>query len=245
MNFLRNIVSNEQTILLSDYLKNLSIPKAATNDVKYKVIIGSSRFLVSKFTFLFVNDNPTADDNVISTFIKSNIENRRSVFGEPCTPNDRDCLIPCSDDEIRRTRTRTDLLSCNNLAQSARAGYDFVVNRDQSFSRLVSNMNAEMTSRPSLIRKGYLLKTCEQILGENRAVTNVLARAGLTTASAANSTNLNKLIELFMPGVQADQEQILSLINVHSAARSSNLTTTDAWRHVIAPLCTSEAFEMM
>ncbi|MBX3020225.1 MAG: hypothetical protein KF799_01000 [Bdellovibrionales bacterium] len=95
------------------------------------------------------------------------------------------------------------------------------------------------------MRKGYGTRTCEQILEIDKAVSNVLGKAGLTSASALNTTNLQTLFQTFHPGRSAPDTVLSSLVTVASQAASKGYTALDQWRFVALPLCISSTLDIL
>lgn len=93
-------------------------------------------------------------------------------------------------------------------------------------------------------RSAIMYNTCQQILNTPRAVSSALVAAGLTTASNGNSdSNMLALFDVFYPGMNPNQEQLDALRNLYSRARSEGLSSANAWKMVMDPMCKSELFE--
>jgi hypothetical protein len=96
----------------------------------------------------------------------------------------------------------------------------------------------------SVTRRGFVTQTCQEILSIDTAVNNTLAKAGLTSNSAANTTNIDALFSTMNPSVVYDSAGSTGLINLHNEARTTQkLSNFRAWRMVIYAICVSPNFE--
>jgi regulation of enolase protein 1 (concanavalin A-like superfamily) len=260
MNNLKDELNDRQVRAIEKYLQDAIYGPKDEGGIKFKVPVGGTRYLVSKFKYLFVADSGGGDNYTIEQVIRTNIENRKAVFGEPCSPNDKDCLVPCTDAEINWSKYRwksddpnygkklpNSTGTCLDVNKASKPGYYFnnTNSAKDGWSRMQSNMTANMIAMSNATRKGFLIKTCEKVLDFDTAVSNALARAGLNVNSAANAPNMQVLIETFLPGQPQFDGQVNALINVYNKAKSDGMSNADAWKHVLAPLCMSESFEVI
>lgn len=95
------------------------------------------------------------------------------------------------------------------------------------------------------VRKGYIIRACEEITSQDEAVTTALTNAGLTILSPADVATVRTVYNLFYPGRTVSSESLNNLINLHQAAITLKQTPTDAWRFVLYTLCASPMMEML
>lgn len=95
------------------------------------------------------------------------------------------------------------------------------------------------------IRKGYLIRACEEILSIDEAVMTALTQISLTPTSAASDMNLSNALNLFFPGRAISDSVLGPLSAQHQAALNFGQTPLDAWRFVFLSLCTSPMMEML
>lgn len=107
------------------------------------------------------------------------------------------------------------------------------------------NRNAPVLPLPSVTRRGFFIRACQEILSIDVAVTNVLGKVGLNTASVATSQNIDKLVNLFTPGRMVDGETIGSLIQIHMMAKTQSLSDLEAWRFTVLSLCSAITLELL
>lgn len=95
------------------------------------------------------------------------------------------------------------------------------------------------------VRKGYIIRACEEITSQDEAITTAMTNAGLTIMSPANDTTVRTVYNLFYPGRPISSEALNNLMNLHQAAITLKQTPTDAWRFVLYTLCASPMMEML
>jgi hypothetical protein len=95
------------------------------------------------------------------------------------------------------------------------------------------------------MRMGYETRACEQILEIDKAVTNVLGKAGLSVSSSATAANVQTLFQTFNPGKTAPDAVISALIDVSANARANGYATVDQWRFLVLPLCLSSTMDIL
>ncbi len=105
--------------------------------------------------------------------------------------------------------------------------------------------SAPMVATSNAIRKGYLVRACEEILSIDEAVITALSKVSLGPMAPASDANLRSISNLFFPGREISSAILLDLKAQHQAALSMGQTPTDAWRFVFVSLCTSPLMEML
>jgi chitodextrinase len=100
------------------------------------------------------------------------------------------------------------------------------------------SLEAQMTPAPSVARRGYLTRICQEVLSlHSNGITNALARAGVTAAAPGNATNVAKIYGLFFVGRTPTTAVSNALVNLHAQAIARPLPSTEAWRLVINAVC--------
>lgn len=95
------------------------------------------------------------------------------------------------------------------------------------------------------MRKGYTTRACEEILEIDRAVTNVLSKAGLNQNSTVSANTAQALFQVFHPGQTATGEVLNSLVAVANASRAKGHSALDQWRFTVLPLCLSSTMDIL
>ncbi|HEX4925992.1 MAG TPA: hypothetical protein VFV50_18005, partial [Bdellovibrionales bacterium] len=105
--------------------------------------------------------------------------------------------------------------------------------------------NASMIATPNVLRRGYIMRTCEEILAIDAAVTNALAAASLTASSNRDTSNIGLLADVFMPGRPPSAQASAALLSVAEAGAANGFSALDQWRFVMLSLCEASFFEML
>lgn len=105
--------------------------------------------------------------------------------------------------------------------------------------------SAPMVTISNAIRKGYLIRACEEILSIDEAVITALSKVSLGPMAPASDANLRNILNLFFPGREISSLILIDLKAQHQAALNMGQTPTDAWRFVFVSLCTSPLLEML
>lgn len=105
--------------------------------------------------------------------------------------------------------------------------------------------SAPMVPLSNAVRKGYIIRACDEVLSQDEAVTTALANVNLVATSAATDANIISVLNLFFPGREITADILSDLKTQHQAAIGLGQTTTDAWRFVFVGLCTSPLLEML
>jgi len=187
--------------------------------VKYKTLTKNRYVLSSELEEFFVDDlSPNADDTAILAVINNLVFSHSEAFGGNCQRNDANCTPTICG-------LSGDVFDCRG--------------------KLSISGNADVNPQINAISKGYLIRACEEILKYNRAVENVLRKAGLTLTSEVNSDNINKLSSFILgdkilPATATDQSLLLG-----NAAKALGLNLTDQWRYITLPYCSSTLVHLL
>ena len=107
------------------------------------------------------------------------------------------------------------------------------------------NINAQVLPTTSTLRKGYLIRVCEEVLATNRSVNIAMQKSGLALTAAANDANIRKLYNHFHPGRDPSAAALGKLIAIVSSARAQSMGDIEGWRFAMLPLCQSTAQEIL
>lgn len=201
------LLTDAQIDAIATALKTNSNPMSGDGaDAEQKYVIGTRRYLVSKFSIIFINESKNADDNSIESVINNLLKNNQAGdFGGTCTAHSDDC--PGETEE-------------NQYA-------------------------ALMLPHATSVRRAYVIRACKNILNYDRAVNNALSLAGLNTnLSGDNSLNIEKIFDVFYPGVEISSEVRDDLRQVYVSAKSNGFSNIDAWRMIMNSMCQSAMFEL-
>jgi hypothetical protein len=150
---------------------------------------------------------------------------------------------PTTDDTNIQTRIRNLVGNKAGAIGGACSRYDSCAGNE---SQHETNVQAQSLPQSQAMRKGYIVRACEEVLSLNdKAVVNALSRAGLTTASAVNATNVNRMFEVFYPGKIPTSEVTTALVGIGMDAASRSYTAVDQWRLTILPLCSSAQLDLL
>jgi hypothetical protein len=246
---LKNKFTDAEVRALETYLNSYRSIGGGDGEMKIRVPLGGSRYLVSKFQGIFVNPSMNGDDREILDVVKKNIEHRKGIFGEPCTPNDIDCLVACTEAELQWSINRdgTSLNYCDRGHLGVKPSYYFynTDSAEDSYARMINNMTADSRAMPNATRKGFLIQTCEAVLNYDRAVQNALALAGVGVNDMPTNENVEALMEIFMPAIPVTDAERDALKAIYIDAQSKGMNNIGTWRMVMTPLCKSETFELI
>ena len=98
---------------------------------------------------------------------------------------------------------------------------------------------APMLPVTNAARRGYMTRACDEVLSNNKAVTNALTRAGLTTASAATAGTIRAIYQLFYLNYTPVGAVSDAVLAVHQRAIFLGFSTLDAWRYSLTAVCDS------
>ncbi len=118
-------------------------------------------------------------------------------------------------------------------------------NRYEGNCRNENHAEAPFKAITNPVRKGYIVRACEEVTSQDEAVTTALGKAGLSVIATADMTSVKTIYNLFYPGRTVSNEAVNNLINLHQAAIGLKQTPTDAWRFVLYTLCASPMMEML
>ncbi len=104
--------------------------------------------------------------------------------------------------------------------------------------------SGELLSSPNVLRSGFIARTCEEVLSIDQSVSNLLQKAGLTTASPIDAANsIPKVFDLFLPGTVLPAAVTSSLLAI--SVDADLITPVDKWRYVIYAICRSSRFDLL
>lgn len=107
------------------------------------------------------------------------------------------------------------------------------------------NNTAEMLPLPNSLRKGYMLRSCEEILAKDRAIHNALEKSKIETTSTADPGKISQVFNLFYPGRLPTSEVINELVNSHDIMLTKGQGPLNAWRFTLLSLCKSSMLELL
>lgn len=113
------------------------------------------------------------------------------------------------------------------------------------FGKNELNLASPMNPSLSAVRRGYVTKMCEEVLSQNGAVTNILARRTLTPASPFNAVNTLTVFQLFVPGRTPGTTVTNALIAVGNRAATATGQSLEGWRYILYSVCSSAAADLL
>lgn len=170
-----------------------------------KYVLGTRRYVVSKFKNIFMQRTSNSADNSIKSSIEDLIENNsNSDFGGTCSGHSSDC--PGDEESVR-----------------------------------VSGL---MLPDSTTVRRAYFVRACRKVLSYDQAIENALERINLTVNSADSDANIDKLYDLFYPGLDISPQVRSDLKAIYTGAKNQSMSNTRAWRAVMSVMCKSVMFEL-
>jgi hypothetical protein len=101
----------------------------------------------------------------------------------------------------------------------------------------LSPQESPMLPNVNMMRRGYITRTCEEILSLDRSLTNALKKVNLTTKSKIDDKSLKLIFDLFHPG-KVPSTEIISALN--KIGNKSQLTSdNERWQGVMLTMCQS------
>ena len=107
------------------------------------------------------------------------------------------------------------------------------------------NINPSLVGLPNIIREGFRVKSCEEILNLNAAITHALNKVDLQENAEGSLENITKVYSLFFPTRNTNsalaRDSFESMQQVFNAADSS----LEGWRHVLLTLCFDPSWQII
>lgn len=97
----------------------------------------------------------------------------------------------------------------------------------------------------SAVRRAFVSKMCEEAVSQNGAITNILARRSLTTASPFNAANVLSAFQILVPGRNPGSAVTTALATVGTHAMSATGQSLEGWRYIIYSVCVSPAMDLL
>lgn len=193
-------------------------PNVASKVTNFKPTITNRYLLASSLQEIFIADqNKDSNDTAIDSIIFKMILQKPEAFEGNCNRNDSNCLV----DDSKK------VIICG-----AGVSADCT---SQMLSRSTANMNP--TSSP--IRKGYMIRVCEDILAIDKSVQTALIKSELTQASPVSTANILLLMKFFYSDRMTDSAVANELLKISVEAQSKGLSSLEQWRFIMLPLCIS------
>ena len=113
---------------------------------------------------------------------------------------------------------------------------------------IFENAKVSMEARSDALREAMLTNTCLYMKSSSTAISNVLAKASLTTASNLTSDNIHALWNVMFPETSledttAEDALIAAVTTVATTSLASGTTKSAIWTDVITSFCQSPMME--
>ena len=110
--------------------------------------------------------------------------------------------------------------------------------------RTGDSINVKFSVGPSVVKEGYKIKACEEIVAIDNSVRYALSRVSLSESSEFTLDNVKRIYSLFYPerkttGDDVDQV-ILALQEI-----SLEETGIDGWRYILLTLCYDPGWQIL
>lgn len=109
----------------------------------------------------------------------------------------------------------------------------------------LANSNATMLPISNTLRKGYVLRACEEVLSKDRAVHNFLSKAQVSMESINDLGSISKVFNLYYPGRIPSSEVFSQLLQIQTKITQLGQSSLDTWRFTLLSLCKSSALELL
>lgn len=226
MKFLASLTSAEIE-LIALALRNEVTPPEDSEKPEVTIAdvpVGNRYFKAERFIENFVAEDGQRDgsDEQIILAIEENLRSKPEAFGGNCTRYDAGCVPdPCGMGKSENA-CKTDL----ELKASA------------------------LPSPPSnVLAKGYLVRTCEEVLAVDKAVRTLLERANLRSNLVPdpepNQANIAILLDFLFHGRPVANQSVVQTTAVASAAAAKGMGNLDQWRYAILPACQSTEADVL
>jgi hypothetical protein len=183
--------------------------------------VGNRYLIYSNLKEIFVSSALDGDDQSILTVLNDNVMTHPEAFGGGCTRYDLDCIPD----------------SCRYS------------NRDSCTSDRDLKSAAAAAPAPNVMAKGYMVRTCEEILAIDKSVDTALRRAELRTESQPNplpnATNVQLLMNFFFRNRPTNSDSVSQTVLLANAAAAQGLSVTDQWRFVMLSVCESDSADLL
>ena len=108
-----------------------------------------------------------------------------------------------------------------------------------------SSINTPMVVGPSVVRDGFRIRGCEEIMNINASIDHALEKASVISGDGDVREDLIKIYSLFFPsrphGGESFNAVIDSLNNVYGSLESPY----EGWRHVLLTLCYDPSWQII
>ena len=193
-------------------------PNATSKVTNFKSTITNRYLLASNLQEIFIADqNLDSNDTAIDNIIFKMILQKPEAFEGNCNRNDTNCLV----DDSRK------IINCGTGGSA------------DCTSQMLSRSTAHMIPASSPIRKGYMIRVCEDILAIDKAVQTALNKSELTLSSPINTGNVLLLMKFFYSDRMTDSAVANELLKISTEAQSKGLSSLEQWRFIMLPLCMS------
>ncbi len=113
--------------------------------------------------------------------------------------------------------------------------------------QIALNSMANMSPQASTPRSGYLVRACEELVAQDAAVRNLLAKLRFNEATIlqANEASLRATYGAFFPGQVPNAATLSSMNSLFEGAKSISNLPLDGWRMVFYSLCEAPGFDAL
>ena len=105
----------------------------------------------------------------------------------------------------------------------------------------VNSIKVKETGISNSLRNGYRIRACEDILAQDRAVSNLLNHSGLNSTSSFTKNNLQSLFYTMTSHNLPDAVYL----NFQNIGTATNRNILDSWRYTAFVICSSSLFEIL
>ena len=108
-----------------------------------------------------------------------------------------------------------------------------------------ANANNASYTDDNTVRESFRIQMCENILGQNAAVSAALEKVSLTTDSAVNAVNLSAAYSLFYRSAPAEPLVVSSLVDMNKSLTEKSETALNKWRAILLTVCESPGWQLL
>ena len=108
-------------------------------------------------------------------------------------------------------------------------------------------INPNLILGSSVVREGYRIKTCEEILSIDSAIDHALSQADISSGVSPAPESISKVYSLFFPTRNTDNDDFMALSTelVNLGQNDFASTSQEHWRYILLTLCFDPSWQIL
>ena len=108
------------------------------------------------------------------------------------------------------------------------------------------NFLADMNAESNTIRRGIMIKVCQQLHDDDQALAHVLSYSQVSDVELPSLVDLKRVLDAFIPGHTSIHQKLTDdMMSVFNQSKKVGMSSKQAWSQVHYLLCSSPLFEMI